>query len=692
MLTSFYPGNRSRYLRYQLRQAAVIIGLSGVAGFLLGMELCSCADAATSSDGSSVWVDLGARDDNHGVWLETEMDGWHDAGVRSGVDCRHNDLSPHGRWKGEFLYFRVSNEWAYQGSRPEVWIRIEYFDESVNAAVRVEYDAIGDGLPARYNSAGVIEMKGTGRWLFHTFHLSDAYFGDRENGGSDFRISCGKNTVCLNRVWVYASAPPVSPSVISPANGVDVGGLRELIWSEDDAADSVKFRLTSKSVLDARALWSSTFGPGAKLRPHLPRLRDGTEYWVWGQTAIAKQWTPWTSQRVRVVNRAPSSPTKLAFTPVTASTDGSALLTWEGAPHDAFEIAYAQDAPARTTSVILTHSMFDDAGIGPLCLGIRYRVRVRLHNLRGWGHWSNPLTISIPSAPSAVAYPRLRGYSPHPYGSISDLRYDYHAILDRLAGRGISLVRSMPFNAWDVQPFRKTADGRYDLNAIDLDYLNRIRDFVVYANTKGFIVQLSVFEHCSLRHGEVRDRFALTKGNNTQDVAITAVNFASFWREPDGPEMSFYRRWAEALTEVTRGCRVILEVMNEPYVTNPDTLEFHRSIIKILRDAGAEKVSLCAWDDVAARELASSVDYVSWHDNRFAERNSVPPDKVILSTDTGGWHSKSKVLVWAKDAVKHGYHFEHMALGDDGDTGEIDTDWRFVEALGATKQIGDTPR
>jgi hypothetical protein len=80
--------------------------------------------------------------------------------------------------------------------------------------------------------------------------------------------------------------------------------------------------------------------------------------------------------------------------------------------------------------------------------------------------------------------------------------------------------------------------------------------------------------------------------------------------------------------------------------------------------------------------LAPLVDYVSWHDNGFAARNAVPACKVLQSTDTGGWHKKSDVLQWAKASVDHGYHFEHMAMSDDADTGESDTDWDFANALG----------
>jgi hypothetical protein len=327
--------------------------------------------------------------------------------------------------------------------------------------------------------------------------------------------------------------------------------------------------------------------------------------------------------------------------------------------------------------------------LGALEPSSAYRVRVRLHNPHGGGAWSDGLVFTTPVQFPSLAGDALRGYSPHPYGIVSDLGYDYRPVLDRLAGRGINLVRAMPFNAWDVQPFAKTADGKYDLERIDSDYLGRIRDFAAYANAKGFLVQLSVLEHCSLRHGEVSGRYALTKGNNAQGIEVTAENFASFWSRPEGAEMAFYRRWATALVKSTRGCQIIFEVMNEPDVDTPDNIEFHRAMIGFLREAGAALVSVNARNDAAAEQLGPLVDYVSWHDNGFAERTAAAPAKVLQSTDTGGWHDKTTVLDWARRNVEHGYHFEHMAMGDDGDTGEPDTDWAFVNALGAMQNAGE---
>ena len=52
----------------------------------------------------------------------------------------------------------------------------------------------------------------TRQWKMHTFHLPDAYFGDRQAYGSDFRLSDsfdGQNF--FGRVSVYKFNPDISP-------------------------------------------------------------------------------------------------------------------------------------------------------------------------------------------------------------------------------------------------------------------------------------------------------------------------------------------------------------------------------------------------------------------------------------------------------------------------------------------------
>ena len=61
--------------------------------------------------------------------------------------------------------------------------------------LRVAYIGRKDGPPRLHLRAldrfDSVALTGTGAWRQHTFHVTDAYFGNRQNYGSDFRISGG---------------------------------------------------------------------------------------------------------------------------------------------------------------------------------------------------------------------------------------------------------------------------------------------------------------------------------------------------------------------------------------------------------------------------------------------------------------------------------------------------------------------
>ncbi len=70
-----------------------------------------------------------------------------------------------------------------------VAITIDYFDAG-RGTLRLQYDSrAGGSVAARYKDGGAIPLEDSGSWRRHTFHLSDAFFGNRENAGGDFRIS-----------------------------------------------------------------------------------------------------------------------------------------------------------------------------------------------------------------------------------------------------------------------------------------------------------------------------------------------------------------------------------------------------------------------------------------------------------------------------------------------------------------------
>jgi hypothetical protein len=152
-------------------------------------------------DTSSVQIDLGAPNVDDGITHPQVGDGDTTDSSIGGRIARRND-DP-----GEdfYFYFDVADPFAFQGNQPDLSITMDYFD-SGTATLSLQYDSdTGGTLPAFYNDGGSINLTGTDAWKQHPFQVTDAYFGNRQNGGADLRIFGGVgNTFYLDRVEVTA--------------------------------------------------------------------------------------------------------------------------------------------------------------------------------------------------------------------------------------------------------------------------------------------------------------------------------------------------------------------------------------------------------------------------------------------------------------------------------------------------------
>jgi tetratricopeptide (TPR) repeat protein len=159
-----------------------------------------------------VWVDLGDPDDENGLRNSFNSD-FDDGAVKpvtkAGEKARQVGFD-RGGW---FIYFDVDDDFIF-AEMSDVWIAVEYFDEGENRAFHLQYDSYGDrsSVATRYKSAETIRTKGTGRWKFYIYHITDAFFGNGQNGGSDFRLDMhvgskeesGKE-IALNRIFVFST-------------------------------------------------------------------------------------------------------------------------------------------------------------------------------------------------------------------------------------------------------------------------------------------------------------------------------------------------------------------------------------------------------------------------------------------------------------------------------------------------------
>jgi hypothetical protein len=166
-----------------------------------------------------VWLDLGqspymqglrpAFNFPDGAWLVTWL---------SGREAAYPDHST--TPESHHIYLEVNNAFLY-ATPSEVWVTVEYYDTGQGWWV-LQYDGVSDPY-----TTILVPHQGTGQWQRHTIHLTDAYFGGRQNNGADLRLADyypGDGQVdYFGRVWI-AKSPPSHPA--PDLLGLSVIGVR----------------------------------------------------------------------------------------------------------------------------------------------------------------------------------------------------------------------------------------------------------------------------------------------------------------------------------------------------------------------------------------------------------------------------------------------------------------------------------
>ncbi|UCD30370.1 MAG: DUF3604 domain-containing protein [Planctomycetota bacterium] len=208
-----------------------------------------------------VLVDMGRTDSNEGLdHIDNVGDGDTEPSGIGSRDARKNLNAG----QDYYFYFDVDDSFAYQGNRSEFYITIEYYDTG-SGNLKLQYDSSDPAPPPDdiYKNGGSVSLTGTDTWKEHTYHISDAYFGNRQNGGADFRIGGGVgNTFYLDLVKVVLAPQQASnPSPPHLATGVAI--TADLSWAASDGATSydVYFGTGSPGTFQGNQQ-ETTFDPG----------------------------------------------------------------------------------------------------------------------------------------------------------------------------------------------------------------------------------------------------------------------------------------------------------------------------------------------------------------------------------------------------------------------------------------------
>ncbi len=116
------------------------------------------------------------------------------------------------------FYFNADDAWINSGSRPRIDITIQYYDLGTGT-LSLQYDSYdpATSLHNSYKSAGSIDLGNTQQRKTKTFQITDAYFGNWQDGGADFRLVGSPDEyfyIDTVKVTLYKTTPKYPPGYL----------------------------------------------------------------------------------------------------------------------------------------------------------------------------------------------------------------------------------------------------------------------------------------------------------------------------------------------------------------------------------------------------------------------------------------------------------------------------------------------
>ncbi|VGO23555.1 hypothetical protein SCARR_05662 [Pontiella sulfatireligans] len=152
----------------------------------------SASPVAYGGDDATVF--LGTNNVEAGLIHTQPGDGLTGGTFIGNQDCRTN--------ANPYVYFNIDDTFCNSVSEGQAaTIELEYYDDTAGTVIRLHYDS----LSAAYTVHPTITTTpGTGGWKNIRWNVTDGFFGNRQNGPSDFRISIpGGKVVAIHRVSVF---------------------------------------------------------------------------------------------------------------------------------------------------------------------------------------------------------------------------------------------------------------------------------------------------------------------------------------------------------------------------------------------------------------------------------------------------------------------------------------------------------
>jgi hypothetical protein len=193
--------------------------------------------------GADATVYLGTNNVADALTQIEYVDGITGGSFLGNQNCRTN--------AGSYVYFRIADTFSVSNAAGQAaTVEIEYFDNISGAVLGLHYDS----LTAAYAThPTTVTTTGNGGWKNFRWNVTNAFFGNRQNGQSDFRITlnAGKK-VGLRRASVFLPEEQ-NPGAVPGAPRLEFAG-NTLKWNVTD--DAVGWRLFKSAALNP-ASWQA---------------------------------------------------------------------------------------------------------------------------------------------------------------------------------------------------------------------------------------------------------------------------------------------------------------------------------------------------------------------------------------------------------------------------------------------------
>ncbi|MCU0786872.1 MAG: glycoside hydrolase family 71/99-like protein [Verrucomicrobia bacterium] len=179
-------------------------------------------------------------------------DGLTSGAFVGGHNCRTNGPDPMAQF---YFYFDLDDAVCFQKADGQAaTVEIEFYDNKPGTRFRLQYDGLGG---AYVNHPDIVDPPDSGGWKNIRWNITDGYFGNRQNGLSDFRIAlfAGESAV-IRRVSVFLPEEQDGDAVAdAPRITLSNGTLQ---WPA--TADAAGWRLVETDDLTGNS-WQAVAGP-----------------------------------------------------------------------------------------------------------------------------------------------------------------------------------------------------------------------------------------------------------------------------------------------------------------------------------------------------------------------------------------------------------------------------------------------